>query len=115
IVFTVAVPCTPLNTMNTFSPRCLAHRDLQSFPTRRSSDLRRPRTVRSRQRCRVTSPNAASRLARAPAQQPASSPARPPPAGGRRSEEHTLNSSHEWISYAVFCLKKKTRKQQKQD
>src|SRR5207247_4150365 len=21
-----------------------------------------------------------------------------------RSEEHTLNSSHEWISYAVFCL-----------
>src|SRR5207247_9262092 len=25
-----------------------------------------------------------------------------------RSEEHTLNSSHEWISYAVFCLKKKT-------
>src|SRR5207247_10682469 len=26
-----------------------------------------------------------------------------------RSEEHTLNSSHEWISYAVFCLKKKTK------
>src|SRR5207247_9698115 len=24
-----------------------------------------------------------------------------------RSEEHTLNSSHEWISYAVFCLNKK--------
>src|SRR6266536_2960668 len=24
-----------------------------------------------------------------------------------RSEEHTSNSSHEWISYAVFCLKKK--------
>src|SRR6266536_3592216 len=24
-----------------------------------------------------------------------------------RSEEHRLNSSHEWISYAVFCLKKK--------
>src|SRR2546426_280177 len=48
-----------------------------------SSSPRRPRTVRSRQRCRVTSPNAASRLARAPAQHPASSPARPPPAGGR--------------------------------
>src|SRR5438105_7310629 len=29
-----------------------------------------------------------------------------PPAA--RSEEHTSNSSHEWISYAVFCLKKKT-------
>src|SRR3712207_9292941 len=25
----------------------------------------------------------------------------------RRSEEHTLNSSHANISYAVFCLKKK--------
>src|SRR5438105_7381806 len=25
----------------------------------------------------------------------------------RRSEEHTSESSHEWISYAVFCLKKK--------
>src|SRR5258708_26819115 len=25
-----------------------------------------------------------------------------------RSEEHTLNSSHQIISYAVFCLKKKT-------
>src|SRR5438105_12897891 len=23
-----------------------------------------------------------------------------------------LNSSHEWISYAVFCLKKKTRQKQ---
>src|SRR5438105_2714820 len=26
-----------------------------------------------------------------------------------RSEEHSLNSSHEWISYAVFCLKKKSQ------
>src|SRR2546427_8001135 len=25
----------------------------------------------------------------------------------QRSEEHTLNSSHSQISYAVFCLKKK--------
>ena len=30
-----------------------------------------------------------------------------------RSEEHTLNSSHTVISYAVFCLKKK-KKQNKQ-
>src|SRR2546430_13623660 len=28
-------------------------------------------------------------------------------AGGERSEEHTSNSSHSQISYAVFCLKKK--------
>src|SRR3712207_7111884 len=27
-----------------------------------------------------------------------------------RSEEHTLNSSHANISYAVFCLKKKKKK-----
>src|SRR5258707_7319331 len=27
-----------------------------------------------------------------------------------RSEEHTLNSSHANISYAVFCLKKKNKK-----
>src|SRR5690348_18135936 len=26
-----------------------------------------------------------------------------------RSEEHTLNSSHPSISYAVFCLKKKNK------
>src|SRR3712207_7857351 len=29
------------------------------------------------------------------------------PANVGRSEEHTLNSSHANISYAVFCLKKK--------
>src|SRR5438034_2260323 len=28
---------------------------------------------------------------------------------GYRSEEHTLNSSHTVISYAVFCLKKKRK------
>src|SRR3712207_6860340 len=31
----------------------------------------------------------------------------PPAHAPRRSEEHTLNSSHANISYAVFCLKKK--------
>src|SRR5256886_7193733 len=29
-----------------------------------------------------------------------------------RSEEHSLNSSHSQISYAVFCLKKKDRSAQ---
>src|SRR2546421_1882876 len=28
-----------------------------------------------------------------------------------RSEEHSLNSSHDQISYAVFCLKKKKKKE----
>ena len=32
----------------------------------------------------------------------------------QRSEEHTLNSSHVVISYAVFCLKKKKQQQQQQ-
>src|SRR5437899_5173006 len=36
-------------------------------------------------------------------------------AGGWRSEEHTLNSSHLGISYAVFCLKKKTPREIEQD
>src|SRR2546427_2051134 len=30
-----------------------------------------------------------------------------------RSEEHSLNSSHSQISYAVFCLKKKKQKDTK--
>src|SRR2546430_10320889 len=30
-----------------------------------------------------------------------------PPTTAGRSEEHSLNSSHSQISYAVFCLKKK--------
>src|SRR5438552_19137249 len=30
-------------------------------------------------------------------------------AAGLRSEEHRLNSSHQIISYAVFCLKKKKK------
>src|SRR5438552_5940294 len=32
-----------------------------------------------------------------------------PPLGGRDRKSTRLNSSHQIISYAVFCLKKKTR------
>src|SRR5687768_18307702 len=32
-----------------------------------------------------------------------------PSMGNPRSEEQRLNSSHGYISYAVFCFKKKTR------
>src|SRR5438034_10781790 len=71
------------------------HRDLHSFPTRRSSDLSvafrnlaffRTGIIRSSSLCvrvMVT------------------------PRGDRKSTR--LNSSHTVISYAVFCLKKKTR------
>src|SRR5437667_4219336 len=37
------------------------------------------------------------------------------PAEARRSEEHTSNSSHITISYAVFCLKKKKKKKKTAD
>src|SRR5438034_5503740 len=33
----------------------------------------------------------------------------------QRSEEHTSNSSHTVISYAVFCLKKKKKKRQESE
>src|SRR5438874_5055120 len=33
----------------------------------------------------------------------------------RRSEEHTSDSSHVEISYAVFCLKKKKKKKKKEN
>src|SRR2546430_9633025 len=34
---------------------------------------------------------------------------------GARSEEHSLNSSHSQISYAVFCLKKKKKKKSRNE
>src|SRR5438105_9236350 len=68
------------------------------FPTRRSSDLDAARLVRGQ-------------------------PAAPLELGAERLAVHVghdevhqdrkstrLNSSHEWISYAVFCLKKKKKK-----
>src|SRR5438034_4923449 len=71
-----------------------AHRDLHSFPTRRSSDLRPAREAsRARRHDRPSSPGEAFSL------------------GGemRRLDRKStrLNSSHTVISYAVFCLKKK--------
>src|SRR5438105_5337356 len=39
-----------------------------------------------------------------------------PRSHGRRDRKSTrLNSSHEWISYAVFCLKKKKQTQNKKN
>src|SRR5438105_12654982 len=63
------------------------HRELHSFPTRRSSDLRQDGLD-----CRGTIELASS----------------PSYLGRTRDRKSTrLNSSHEWTSYAVFCLKKK--------
>src|SRR5438034_4264996 len=63
------------------------HRDLHSFPTRRSSDL----------------PSGAGDSGGRP---PGNRPRPWPKARDRKSTR--LNSSHTVISYAVFCLKKKT-------
>src|SRR5206468_12263263 len=72
----------------------LAHRDLHSFPTRRSSDLIRGllRAPGARQHHRVVD-LAADVLGQNDY------------AIDRKSTR--LNSSHDQISYAVFCLKKK--------
>src|SRR5699024_12637314 len=94
---------------------CSCHpRALPSFPTRRSSDLRDPGTVQlshlrtgdvlgAQHRCLVDHP---CRLgdARAHGGQHRGDPE------DRKSTR--LNSSHVSISYAVFCLKKKTKNQQ---
>src|SRR5436190_5556436 len=79
------------------------HRDLHSFPTRRSSDLARGSRGE-------TTASARSRDARSAAW--STGPTRRW-SGSRRDRKSTrLNSSHTVISYAVFCLKKK-KKQKK--
>src|SRR5438132_3182400 len=80
-----------------------AHRDLHSFPTRRSSDLslgpwaiHRTCAGRGPSACRDRRVEHA-RLGAA--------------AAGHSDRKSTrLNSSHTVISYAVFCLKKKNRR-----
>src|SRR5690606_41888610 len=95
-----------------YSPR--DPRDLHSFPTRRSSDLQGPPPWPSESTRR--SPATPSPL---PTTRP---PTRPPPrplprSAAPRSSRCTdrkstrLNSSHVKISYAVFCLKKKKKKE----
>src|SRR5438034_8735557 len=83
-----------------------AHRDLHSFPTRRSSDLSAPGGPRS-------APLAGTGIAVAPPPggdwpQWAHDPRQLGLADAALDRKSTrLNSSHTVISYAVFCLKKK--------
>src|SRR5206468_11622427 len=79
---------------------CLDHRDLHSFPTRRSSDLNsehrlRTRTHRILHFWRHWDEKASVRCSSHPN------------ASKRDRKSTRLNSSHDQISYAVFCLKKK--------
>src|SRR5690606_39288471 len=83
-----------------------AHRDLPSFPTRRSSDLHRPHLVgcgRPQQRLSLGNRHllalASPHLQLCLLIQPLHA--------DRKSTR--LNSSHVKISYAVFCLKKKKK------
>src|SRR5687768_17715138 len=85
----------------------VAHTDLHSFPTRRSSDLRLAFRGVSVQTVRPV--QAAALPPEMERDQPRLLAARLDPLP-RRSEEHTSNSSHGYISYAVFCLKKKIKK-----
>src|SRR5699024_12316002 len=78
------------------------HRHLHSFPTRRSSDLRRPRPRPPWWAWRAASsprPATGGTCTTCPSAGPSCS-------GDRKSTR--LNSSHVSISYAVFCLRKKS-------
>src|SRR5690349_24832716 len=80
------------------------HRDLHSFPTRRSSDLSRFLQVHSRcvgNEKGVFNVHVISSL---PRSLKASNRRLAPSPSDRKSTR--LNSSHVEISYAVFCLKK---------
>src|SRR5690349_24082906 len=87
------------------------HRDLPSFPTRRSSDLsmgigrRRGRRAVHDRAGGVTERRGQVRRHRQPRRNAGSHPR-----GDAKDRKSTrLNSSHVEISYAVFCLKKKKK------
>src|SRR5207247_10490755 len=103
-----------------FFLQCLCYtRYLHSFPTRRSSDLilllayfirfflRRRTGDGNRMALLLLIIPLAFHGTNAQAQ------TQPPAAGSPDRKSTRLNSSHEWISYAVFCLKKKTTKTSK--
>src|SRR5207245_11689580 len=92
----------------------VAHRDLHSFPTRRSSDLEQEAECAQRdQGRRIPYPRLLDVLLNAaePKNQPLDRAKygmeEGPLALDRKSTR--LNSSHGSISYAVFCLKKKRK------
>src|SRR5207249_12215477 len=81
------------------------HRDLHSFPTRRSSDLA---PLSRRRWCRSRRYAPSRRLwSQLPRRRRARRWRRRTPLPRRDRKSTRLNSSHVSISYAVFCLKKK--------
>src|SRR5207245_11368707 len=86
------------------------HRDLHSFPTRRSSDLG-DRAARARVPSRAGPGHdrvLQSRGAPLLRRRHAGAAPHPVTSIGTDRKSTRLNSSHGSISYAVFCLKKKT-------
>src|SRR5207248_11282682 len=106
VVFLFVLTPVPAATVSIFFiDDCAYRRVLHSFPTRRSSDLGNLALSRARRLriCGVKAPASFWKLI---------FPVMPCADlqwanRTKRSEEHTLNSSHRTISYAVFCLKKK--------
>src|SRR5207244_12166671 len=98
--------------------QCAApHRDLHSFPTRRSSDLPKLNVTTSDTRASSGMPIPSSCRGSANAslstdRHCSSTCARRSRISDRKSTR--LNSSHQIISYAVFCLKKKKKKKRKE-
>src|SRR5207247_9355142 len=102
-----------------FSHCTREHRDLHSFPTRRSSDLPAQRVQEAA--AALSSGDAEKALVLATGALAATNdPSASAAAQHIVIEAHLdrkstrLNSSHEWISYAVFCLKKKNKITQEQ-
>src|SRR5690349_24165006 len=84
-----------LQTFCFFFPRSGHHRDLHSFPTRRSSDLPDQHAEDNFEHDQRDPDEPGQRTGQV----------HPDPAGDRKGTR--LSSSHVEISYAVFCLKKK--------
>src|SRR5690625_6508298 len=87
-------------------------RDLHSFPTRRSSDLDHAVTSVMKNRLFTRFSSTSRRRTSTRGDHPCADAARPATrhCGVLDRKSTRLNSSHVAISYAVFCLKKKTEK-----
>src|SRR5207247_10723622 len=87
----------------------LAPPALHSFPTRRSSDLAGGCRARGRPQA-IEDHNGENATQDARRQR---AHGRPEGEDGLDRKSTRLNSSHEWISYAVFCLKKKKKRERR--
>src|SRR5262245_65125424 len=97
----------PLHSLIMSSQRYGQHREPQSFPTRRSSDLLNGKEAKGERRGKRSKAETGLDPALVKAQVLLDR------ARSRDRKSTRLNSSHLGISYAVFCLKKKKKKNNK--